>query len=243
MNGIPNALQSSERAIQKDYRIKDSWTAKYVQLKAEEQLMEYPDATWNGFWTHNIQEDVMLQVCSKFLYVVEHIKTQLVRKRQEMRNLRTELQEHRVICMEGNFRPWAPTQKANQKTVWLCNNCQKNVHPPKWCRKEMRGEEIRRVQHDMSFNKSIAPIREYGTSDSNFRSEHDQNVDRCLVLDDVNIPTNKSITTEDETCQDESKVVTPLEPKVVSTTIGKSFNRASTGESEVEQYNPLPLGY
>ena len=125
MNGIPYAQQSAERAVQKGFGIKDSWTAKYVQLKAEEQIMEYPDATWNDFLTHNIQEDVMLQVSSIFLHVVEHIKNELVRKRQEMRNLRTELQEHRVICMEGNFRPWAPTQKANQKTVRFCNSCQK----------------------------------------------------------------------------------------------------------------------
>ena len=75
----------------------------------------------------------------------------------------------------------------------------------------MRDEEIRRVNHDMSFNKNVTPIREYRTSDSNCRSQHDQNVDRCPDSDDMNIPTNKLRTTEDETSEDESNVVTPLD--------------------------------
>ena len=54
-----------------------------------------------------------------------------------------------------------------KKTVRFCNYCHKNGHTPNWCRKKMRDEEIRRVQHDMSFYKDTAPIREYGTSDSN----------------------------------------------------------------------------
>ena len=56
--------------------------------------------------------------------------------RQEMRNLRTELQEHRVKWMEGNSRPWAPTWKGKQKTVRFCNYCHKNGHTPNWCSKK-----------------------------------------------------------------------------------------------------------
>ena len=110
----------------------------------------------------------------------------------------------------------------------------------------MRDEEIRRVQHDMSFNKNIAPVREYGTSDSNCRSQHDRNVDRCPDSDDVNIPTNKLLSTEDETCQDESNDGTLLEPKFISTTIGMSFRMAQFNSAEMsddELSDPLPLGY
>ena len=70
----------------------------------------------------------------------------------------------------------------------------------------MRDGEKRRVQHDMSFYENIVPIRKYGTSDSNCRSQHDQNVDRCPDLDNVNIPTNKLLSTDDETCQDGSRI-------------------------------------
>ena len=98
----------------------------------------------------------------------------------------------------------------------------------------------------MSFNKNIAPIRENGTSDCNCRSQHDQNAARCPVSDDVNIPTNKLLSTEDKTCQDESNDVTPLEPKFISTNNGMSFRMAqfnSAEESDDELSDPLPLGY
>ena len=212
MNGIPNAQQNAQRATPKkqqkqkymDYSPRGLKPNDF-QLKARKQLMDCPNATWNDFSTHNIQEDALLQVCSNFLHDVEHIKNKLATLRQEMRNLRTELQEHRVNCMEKIFRQWARTpQKRNQKTVRFCNYCHEHGHTPEWCGKKMRDEEKRRVQHNMSFNKNIAPIREYGTSDSNCRSEYDRNVDRCLDSDDVNIPTNKFLTTEDETCQEES---------------------------------------
>ena len=42
----------------------------------------------------------MLQVCSKFLHIVEQIKIELATMREEMRNLQTELQEHQVNCMK-----------------------------------------------------------------------------------------------------------------------------------------------
>ena len=98
----------------------------------------------------------------------------------------------------------------------------------------------------MSFYKKIAPIKENGTSDSNCRSQHDQNVDRCPDSDDVNIPSNKLLSTEDETCQDESNDVTPLEPKFISMTNGMIFRKAqfnSVEESDDEFSDPLPLGY
>ena len=104
----------------------------------------------------------------------------------------------------------------------------------------------------MSFRKNIAPIREYGTSDSNCNPKHNQNVDLCPDSDDANIPINKLLTTEVGTCKAESNDVTALEPKFISTTngisttTGMSFNMArfsSIGESDDELSDPLPLGY
>ena len=108
--------------------------------------MEYPNATWNEFSTHIFQKDVMLQLFSKFLHKVEQIKTELPTLGEEMSNLRVELQDHRVNAMEGNSRPWAPTQRGKQKSVRFCNYCHKNGHTPKWCRKKMRDGEIRKVR-------------------------------------------------------------------------------------------------
>ena len=84
INGIPNAQQNAERATQQreqkqrymDYNLR-GLKPNYLQLKAREQLVECPNATRNDFSTHNIQEDIMLQVCSNFLHDVEQIKTEL----------------------------------------------------------------------------------------------------------------------------------------------------------------------
>ena len=98
MNDISNAQQNEERATQKR-RQKQRFIncsprglkPRYSQLEAEKLLREHPDATWNDLSTNNIQEDVMLQVCSNFLHDVEQIKIELRSMRQELRNLRVEL--------------------------------------------------------------------------------------------------------------------------------------------------------
>ena len=73
---MPSKMQNEQH--KKDNKSKGTWTKisddlnlNYLQLKAQEQLMECPDATRNVFSTHNIQEDSMLQVCSKFLHDVK----------------------------------------------------------------------------------------------------------------------------------------------------------------------------
>ena len=147
INGIPNAQRNAERATQQrgqklrymDYNLR-GLKPNSLQLWAQEQLMECANATRNDFSTHNIQEDIMLQVSSNFLHDVEQIKAELTTLSQEMRNLRVEFQEHRLNAMEGNSRPWAPTQKRKQKTVRFCKYCHKNGHTPNWCRKKMRDE-------------------------------------------------------------------------------------------------------
>ena len=222
MDGIPRAQQNAERAKQTrqqeqrymDYNLRGI-KPNYLQLKAQEQLMEYPNASWNDFSTQNIQEDVMLQVSSNFLHDVDQIKSELATLRQEMRNLRVELQEHRVNAMKGNSRPWAPTQKGKQKPVRFCPYCHKNGHTPNRRRKKMRNAEIRRVQQDISLKKNTAPTREYGTSDSNCRSQHGGNVNRPPDSDDVNIPIDKLLITKEETCPDGSNDLTTPDPESV----------------------------
>ena len=209
MNGIPRAHKNAKRAKRNrqqeqkymDYKLRGV-KPNYLELKAQERLMEYPNATWNDFSTQNIQEDVMLQISSNFLHDVEQIKAEIATLNQEMRNLRVELREQRVNAMKGNSRPWAPTQKGKQKPVRFRNYCHKSGHTPNWRRKMMRDEEIRRVPHDISLKRNTAPIREYGTSGSNSRSQHNENVNRCPDSDDVNIPTNKLFTTKEEPCLD-----------------------------------------
>ena len=208
--------------------------------------MECPNATRKDFSIHNIQEDIMLQVCSNFQHDVEQIKIELTTLRQEMRNLRTELQEHRVNCMEGNSRPWAPTQKGKQKTVRFCNYCHKNGHSPNWCRKKMRDEAIRKIQNEMSSKKIHVPNQNHGTNAVDRSAQYDQNVDRSSGSDDGNKPTNKLQPAEEYAGQDEPNEITPRERRSFSRNSGMNFNVAqftSAGESDNELSDPLPLGY
>ena len=49
---------------------------------------------------------------------------------QEMKNLRSELQEHRVNTVEGNPRTVDPNQKRRQDATRFCNYCRTNGHTP-----------------------------------------------------------------------------------------------------------------
>ena len=253
-NGIPNAQKNAERTTQKrqqkqryiDYNLR-GLKSNYLQLKAREQLMEYPNVTWNDFSNHNIQQDLMLQVSSNFLHNVEQIKIELATLGQEMRNLRVELQEYRLIAMEEKSRAWAPTKKEKQKTVRFCYYCHKNGHTPKWCHKKMRDEEIQKIQYEMSSKRNHVPNQNHGTNAVDRSAQYDQNVDRRLNSDDGNNPTNElPLTTEAETGQDEPNGITPLEQRYFNRNNGMRFNAAqctSSGESDDELSDPLPLVY
>ena len=102
--------------------------------------MENPNATWNCFSTRILHRDVFFQVCSTFLNDEEQTKAQMATLGQEMRNIRSELQEHRVIAVEGNSRTVDPNQKRRQNATRFCNDCHTNGHTPSWCRKKIRDE-------------------------------------------------------------------------------------------------------
>ena len=57
---------------------------------------------------------------------------------QELKNLRTELKEHRINALEGNERPVDPNQKGGLKATKFCGFCRTNGHTPNFCRKKKR---------------------------------------------------------------------------------------------------------
>ena len=73
--------------------------------------MKNPNPSSNDFSTRKIQRDVSFQVSSNFLNDEEQTKAQIATLGQEMKNLRSELQEHRVNAVEGNSRTVDPNQK------------------------------------------------------------------------------------------------------------------------------------
>ena len=108
MNGIAGSQQAAERDAQArqrrqrciDYKLR-GLRPNYLRRKAQEYLMEHPNATWNDYSAHIIQRDVSFQVSSNFLNDGEQTKAELASLAKEMKHLRTELQEHRVNAIEG----------------------------------------------------------------------------------------------------------------------------------------------
>ena len=162
LNGIEAAQYAAERAAQGrqrrqryiDYSLK-GLRPKYLQRKAQEYLMENPNATWNDFSARIIQRDVSFQVSSNFLNDEEQTKAQMATLGQEMNNLRSELLEHRVKAVEGNSRTADPNQKGRQNATRFCNYCRTNGHTPSWCRKKIRDEELKRIENERTAEKKV----------------------------------------------------------------------------------------
>ena len=76
--------------------------------------MENPNDTWNDILTRKIQRDLSFQISSNFLHNEEQTKAQMATLGQEMKNLRSELQEHRNIAVEGNPRTEDPNERGRQ---------------------------------------------------------------------------------------------------------------------------------
>ena len=168
MVGIAPGDQNAERTAQArqrrqryiDYTLK-GLRPRYLQRKAQEYLMEHPNATWNDFSTHLINKDVSYQVSTSFLNDEEQNKAQMASFGQELRNLRIELKEHRVNALEGNQRPVDPNQKGRQNATRFCGYCRTNGHTPNYCRKKMRDEEIKELQNEATAEKKVTFTQDY----------------------------------------------------------------------------------
>ena len=101
------------------------------------------------------------QVSSNFLNDEEQAKTELATLGQEMKNLRTELQEHRINAMEGTSKPVDPNQKGRQNATRFCNYCRTNEHTPSWCKKKIRDEELKKIKNERTAEKRVTFTEDY----------------------------------------------------------------------------------
>ena len=168
MVGIVPGDQKAERTAQArqrrqryiDYTLK-GLRPRYLQRKAQECLMEHPNATWNDFSTHLIIEDVSYQVSASFLNDEEQNKAQMASLGQELKNLRTELKEHRINALEGHQRPVDPNQNGRQNETRFCGYCRTNEHTPNYCKKKMRDEEIKKLQNEATAEEKVTFTHDY----------------------------------------------------------------------------------
>ena len=83
--------------------------------------MENPNASWNDFSTRILQRYVSFQISSNFSNDEEQTNADVATLGQGMKNLRSELQEHRVNAVEGNPPTVYPNQKVRQNVTIFCN--------------------------------------------------------------------------------------------------------------------------
>ena len=168
MAGVVAAEQAAERTAQARQRRQRyiNYTLKglrprYLQRKAQEHLMEHPNATCNGFSTHLINKDVSYQVSTSFLNDEEQNKAQMASLGQEFKNLQTELKEHRKNALEGNQRTVDPNQKGRQNATRFCGFFRIDGHTPIYCRKKIRDEEIKKLQNGSTAEKKVTFTQDY----------------------------------------------------------------------------------
>ena len=123
--------------------------------------MERPNATWNDFSTHLINKDVSYQVSTSFLNNEEQNKAQMAALGQELKNLRTELEEHRVNAVEGNQKAFDPNQKGRQNATRFCRYFRTNGHTPNYYRKKIRDEEVKTLQNEATAEKKVTFTQDY----------------------------------------------------------------------------------
>ena len=204
MNGIEAAQQNAERAAQRrqrrqryiDYSLR-GLRPRYPQQKAQEYLMERPNATWNNFCAQIIQKDLILEVSSTFLSHEAQTKAELATLGQEIKNLRSELKEYPVNAVAITSRTFHPDQQGRQKFTRFCNYCHKNGHTVNWCRKKMRDEEVRKIRNDMSSKRNISPIKNSSNEQFNRKPPKDDIPNNFFDLDDRSSPTIERLSNEE----------------------------------------------
>ena len=132
-----------------------------LQQRAQEYLMEHPNATRNNFSTHLINKDVSYQVSTSFLNDEKQNKAQMATLGQKLKNVRTQLREHRVNAVEGNQKPIDPNQKGRQNATRFCGYCRTNGHAPSYCRRKTRDEEVKKLQNEATTEKKVTFTQDY----------------------------------------------------------------------------------
>ena len=253
MNGIEAARQNAERAAQgrqrrqryMDYSLR-GLRPRYLQRKAQEYLMECPNATWNDFCSYIIQKDLILDVSSTFLSHEAQTKAELATLGQEVKNLRSELKEYHINAVAITSQTFHPDQQGRQKLTRFCNYCHKNGDTLNWCRKKMRDEEVRKVRNHMSSKRIIRPMKNSSTEQFNRRPPNNDAMNDFLDLYDRNSPAIERLSNEEANWQHEDEPFTPPERRLFPRNNGMSFNKAeatSIGESDGESSDSLPLGF
>ena len=121
MEGIVEADRAAERQAQgrqrrqryMDYSLR-GLRPRFLQRKAQEYLMERPNATWNDFCAQIIQKDLILEVSSTILCHEAQTKEEMATLGQEIKNIQAELKSYHVNAVAINSRTFHPDQQGDK---------------------------------------------------------------------------------------------------------------------------------
>ena len=253
MSGVTGPQQAAEQAVeasQKRERYKGNCLRGlrpiYLQRKAQEYLLERPNAARNNFCTQIFQKNLILEVTTTFLKYEEQVKANLATLGQEKKNLRSELRESNINAIAVSCRTFHHGQQGRQKTTRFCDCCPKNGHTLKWCRRKMRDEKVRKTRLDMSSKNKISPLQNYFTSHFNHRQQNDQTMNHFHDPYDRTSSTEQCLSKVKANWQHEVDQFFHPERRFFQRKNGMSFKIAeftASGKSDDERCDPLPLGF
>ena len=79
----------------------------------------------------------------------------------ELKNLQTELKEHRVNALEGSQKPIDLNQKGRHNATRFCGYCRTNGHTPTYYGKKIRDEEVKKLQNETTAEKRVTFTQDY----------------------------------------------------------------------------------
>ena len=216
LNGIEAAHHNAEREAQgrqwrqryMDYSLR-GLRPRYLQRKAQEFLMERPNATWNDFCAQIIQKDLILEVSSTFLSHEAQTKAELATFGQEIKKTSIKIERISHQRRSNIFMDFLSRSTGRQKVTRFCNYCHKNGHTLNWRRKKMRDEKVRKIRNDMSSKRIISPMKNSSTEQFNRRPPGNNALNDFLDLDDRNSPSIERLSNEEANWQHEDEPFTP----------------------------------
>ena len=117
-HGAESTAQVRRRHRSIDYTMK-GLRPRCLQRKAQEYLVENPNTTWNEFSTPNNSKRRILPILFQLLEWWGANQSPNGFIGTKMKNVRSELQEHRVNAVEENSWPVDPNQKGKQNATIL----------------------------------------------------------------------------------------------------------------------------
>ena len=145
-----------------------------------------------------------------------------------MKNLWTELQEHRVNIVESTSKRLDPNQKGRQNATRFCNYCRTNGHTPSWCRKKILDEELKKIENERTAEKRVTFSQDYYKKEDQAMDPGNGITINTLLTDLIPSMGRRTRTVDDYLTDDQTN--SPRETMEIDRVMGISMVKVELGE-------------